>query len=62
MTIPALTTLRQPIQEMVGEAFYLVTSRPGKARAQVDGEIVIEPELVVRESCAAPRAPGKINP
>jgi hypothetical protein len=46
---------------MVGEAFYLVTSRPGKARAQVDGEIVITPELVVRESCAAPRAQGKIS-
>ena len=55
MTIPALTTLRQPIREMVTEAFYLVTSQPGKARAQVDGEIVVKPELVVRESCASRR-------
>jgi DNA-binding LacI/PurR family transcriptional regulator len=61
LTVPALTTLRQPIREMVGEAFYLVTSRPGKAKEQVDGEIVIQPELMVRESCAAPRAQGKIN-
>ncbi len=62
MTIPSLTTLRQPIQEMVGEAFYLATSHPGKAKAQVDGEIVIKPVLAIRESCAAPRAQEKINP
>ena len=62
MTIPALTTLRQPIQEMVREAFYLATSQPGKAQAQVDDEIVIKPELVVRESCAAPRTPRKTIP
>jgi DNA-binding LacI/PurR family transcriptional regulator len=54
MTIPALTTLRQPIREMVGEAFHLVTSHPGKARPQVAGEIVVKPELVIRESCALP--------
>lgn len=54
MTIPALTTLRQPIREMVGEAFHLVTSHPGKAKPQVAGEIVVKPELVIRESCAPP--------
>jgi LacI family transcriptional regulator len=62
MTIPALTTLRQPIREMVGEAFLLATSHPGKARAQVDGEIVVKPELVLRESCAPPHNPGRTNP
>ena len=62
MTIPALTTLRQPIREMVGEAFHLVTSHPGKARPQVDGEIVVKPELVIRESCASSRAQRKNQP
>jgi len=55
MTIPALTTLRQPIKQMIREAFRLLTNPADKSRARGAGEIAIRPELVIRESCAAPR-------
>ena len=55
MAIPALTTLRQPIKLMIREAFRLLTSHTDKSRAHSDAEIAIKPELVIRESCAAPR-------
>jgi LacI family transcriptional regulator len=54
MTIPALTTLRQPIKEMIRQAFHLLTSSATKTKARTTSEIVVEPELVIRESCAAP--------
>lgn len=54
LTIPALTTLRQPMKEMVRHAFHRLTDSPAKAR--VAREIVVDPELVIRESCAAPRS------
>jgi LacI family transcriptional regulator len=57
MTIPALTTLRQPTREMVRRAFQLLTGSPIKSRIQTMSDIVVEPELVIRESCAAPHAP-----
>jgi DNA-binding LacI/PurR family transcriptional regulator len=57
MTIPALTTLRQPIRDMVRRAFQLLTDFPTKSKTQTIGDIVVEPELVIRESCTAPRAP-----
>jgi LacI family transcriptional regulator len=57
MTIPALTTLRQPTKEMVQRAFQQLTGSATKSRPQTMGDIVVEPELVIRESCAAPRAP-----
>lgn len=49
--IPALTSVRQPLGEMVITAFQLVTeatgTTPGLPRK-------LAPELIVRESCAAP--------
>lgn len=56
LTIPALTTLRQPIKEMIHEAFQFLTGEGAKSKARGGTEIVVKPELVVRESCAAPRA------
>lgn len=51
MMIPALTTVRQPMATMVQQAFELVT-QAGPALA---GRVVqASPELVIRESCAAP--------
>jgi LacI family transcriptional regulator len=49
--IPALTTVRQPVDAMVQQAFRLVTG----LESVHSGRIVIAPELVVRESCATPR-------
>ena len=50
MTIPALTTLRQPVAEMVRAAFEQLTNGGAQPRA----EISIRPELIVRESSAPP--------
>ncbi len=54
MTIPALTSLRQPIRQMAREAFRLL-SNAAASKARTGCEIVVKPELVVRESCAPPR-------
>ena len=49
MTIPALTTLRQPIPAMVQIAFeQLITTGEKSQRT-----ILVKPELVIRESSAA---------
>jgi len=56
MTLPALTTLRQPIPDMVSEAFQLLTGHTAKSKPRAATELVVKPELIVRESCAAPRA------
>jgi LacI family transcriptional regulator len=51
--MPALTTVRQPISEMAAVAFDRLASRI----AGEDGaprRAVLEPELLVRQSCAAP--------
>jgi DNA-binding LacI/PurR family transcriptional regulator len=55
MMIPALTTLRQPINEMIQEAFQLLTN-PAKGTGTHTSDIVVNPELVIRESCASPGA------
>jgi DNA-binding LacI/PurR family transcriptional regulator len=55
MTIPALTTLRQPIKEMVREAFRLLISPARRSKTGVAGEIAVRPELVIRDSCGTPR-------
>jgi DNA-binding LacI/PurR family transcriptional regulator len=55
MTIPSLTTLRQPIKEMVRKAFEVVTGSASKPETPTASQIVVEPELIIRESCAAPR-------
>jgi DNA-binding LacI/PurR family transcriptional regulator len=57
-TVPALTTLRMPIEAMVREAVGTaidLARNPGAAEAQPT-KVVFEPTLVVRESTAAPRA------
>ncbi len=53
--IPSLTTLRQPVREMVQSAFQLLTKPVSSRKTRSAPEIVIEPELVIRESCAPPR-------
>ena len=51
MMIPALTTVRQPMADMVQQAFALVTQGgPALSGRMVD----VVPDLVVRESCGAP--------
>ncbi len=50
MTIPALTTLRQPIPAMVRAAFEQITTT-GK---HISTEVSIRPELIVRESSGPP--------
>lgn len=52
--IPALTSVRQPIPEMVRHAFRMVTEPGGPADATAPARVVVVPELAVRESCAAP--------
>jgi len=50
MTIPSLTTLRQPIPAMVHAAFEQITVN-GKRR---HSDIFLRPELIIRESSAPP--------
>ena len=52
--IPALTTVGQPVTELVGKAFALVTGDGAGSGAKPDGRVVVAPRLVVRESCAPP--------
>lgn len=52
--IPALTTVGQPVAELVGRAFALVTGGKAGPGRETDGRFVIAPRLVVRESCAPP--------
>jgi DNA-binding LacI/PurR family transcriptional regulator len=51
MTIPALTTIRQPMQKMVETAFELLLRPAGKRAAGKEQQVVIQPELIIRESC-----------
>jgi LacI family transcriptional regulator len=51
MMVPALTTIRQPLAAMVRRAFELVVRRDVAPRGRV---VSVPPELMVRESCAAP--------
>ena len=55
LTIPALTTLRQPIREMVREAFNYLTDESARTKPR-GSKITVDPELVVRESCGGPCA------
>lgn len=55
-TIPALTTVRQPIEEMGRKALSLLTDIvEGRLSADDVPVIRIEPKLVIRDSCAPPR-------
>ncbi len=51
MTIPALTTIRQPTQPLVQSAFELLTRPTGARKAS---NMVIPPKLIIRESCGRP--------
>jgi LacI family transcriptional regulator len=50
---PSLTTVRQPLQKMGGIAAHTLLDRI-EGRMKHLAEIAIEPELVVRRSCACP--------
>jgi LacI family transcriptional regulator len=54
LTDPPLTTVGQPVYELGREAMRLLLrqiARPSRRRAE---RVVLKPELIVRESCAAP--------
>jgi DNA-binding LacI/PurR family transcriptional regulator len=54
---PALTTIRQPIARMAHKAFSLLLSMvKGQTSPTGSEHLVVDPELVVRDSCAPPRA------
>ncbi len=54
-TIPALTTVRQPIEELAHAGLqYLLGAIEGSAPMEREAIIRVAPELVVRESCAPP--------
>lgn len=55
---PALTTVRQPIEEIGKKAVELLLEMIKEESAPDPlPQFLIEPELVVRESCAAPGTP-----
>lgn len=51
MTIPALTTLRQPIRKMVEAAFDLLLEPASRGSTRKGRNVVVQPELIIRESC-----------
>jgi DNA-binding LacI/PurR family transcriptional regulator len=56
-TVPALTTLRMPIAEIVAEGVKLVVGLARDSSASREPRVtVFEPSLIVRQSTAAPRA------
>lgn len=50
---PALTTIRQPARRMGEEAFVLLLERMSEERPSGYKHLLLQPELVVRESCGA---------
>jgi DNA-binding LacI/PurR family transcriptional regulator len=52
---PRLTTVRQPLRRMGEAAAVSLLERIGKTEVRSE-EIVVEPELIVRESTGAPDA------
>lgn len=55
-TIPALTTIRQPIEELARSGVdALLRLLNGQSLVNNDRLILVEPELVVRDSCGPPR-------
>ena len=56
ITEPPLTTVRQPLRELMHAAVELLVSRLAINRAHTREYVVIAPELVVRESTAPPGA------
>jgi len=59
---PALTTIRQPLKEMGRLAAELVVRRISNSRAEYPREMVVKPELIVRQSaCPASRLKTKLR-
>jgi len=54
---PALTTVRQPLRKMGRIAAEMLLRRITRARSDGDGEIMVEPELVVRDTTCHPPLP-----
>jgi len=54
ISVPMLTTVRQPLPQMMCEAVELLIGRLSKARTGPPEHVIIEPELIVRESTASP--------
>ena len=54
MTIPALTTVQQPMRKMVQTAFDLLIQPAGPRTNQKVQQVVVQPELMIRESCGQP--------
>ncbi len=55
---PSLTTVRQPLRAMGAEAAQLLMERIGDPDCETAAEIVMEPELIIRESTGpAPQRP-----
>jgi len=59
---PALTTIRQPLKEMGRLAAELVVRRISNSRAEYPRELVVKPDLIVRQSaCAASSLKAKLR-
>ncbi|MCK5566849.1 MAG: substrate-binding domain-containing protein, partial [Actinomycetia bacterium] len=48
--IPSLITIRYPVKEMVDEASKILLERIKKPVSNKNKEIIIKPELIIRES------------
>ena len=51
--IPSLTTIHYPVKEIVEEARKILLSRINQPIFTKNKEIIIEPELIIRESTSA---------
>ncbi len=59
-TIPALTTVRQPIEELARVGLQLLLDRiEGSRPAEAEPMIRVEPDLVIRQSCAPASEEGE---
>lgn len=52
-SVPALTTVRQPIQEMIERAVTMLLNQPDEC-SRAPTPVLIIPELIIRESCGPP--------
>jgi DNA-binding LacI/PurR family transcriptional regulator len=54
-TCPALTTVRQPIGEMASRAVSLLMRFvEGEPVQEAENQVIVQPKLIVRQSCAPP--------
>lgn len=54
--VPSLTTVRQPVETMAEHATHLMRSLiDGRLPVEHERHLIIQPELVIRQSCRAPR-------